>query len=402
MSYRLVVIGSGPAGVSAATSYLGAGGEGPVLLVSRDAHAPYERPPLSKEALREPGGIERSAFVTDKELGDVEVRLDTAVTGLDLESRTLTMGEDTETYDNLVIAAGMTPLPLPGADEDAEVHLLRSLADAQALKQSASHARTALVIGSGFIGCEAAVSLARLGLDVTLVSREEGPQANRLGAYAAGVITDWMTAEGVTVMPGVGVTSVHAPRRVHLDNGQTIEPDLVLAALGVSPATDFIEGTGLQTHEGRLVVDEHLRTDDEHVWAAGDAARAMNASAGRTLSVEHWGDALTMGEVAGRNAAGGEETWDAVPGFWSQIGDHWLQYSAWGDGYDTSEVVERTGGFTVWYGRDKEVVGVLAVNADNDYERGGQLIGERADFHAAVHGATPSATEAGEGADEED
>ncbi|MDO5498921.1 MAG: FAD/NAD(P)-binding oxidoreductase, partial [Propionibacteriaceae bacterium] len=161
MTYRLIVIGSGPAGVSAATSYLKAGGEGPVLLVSRDADAPYERPPLSKDALREPGEVEGSPIASAQELAGIEVRLGTPVTGIDLDERMVQMGESAEAYEHLIIAAGMQPVPVPNADAEADIHLLRSLGDAAALKQAAMHARTALVIGSGFIGCEAAVSLAR-------------------------------------------------------------------------------------------------------------------------------------------------------------------------------------------------------------------------------------------------
>jgi len=104
----------------------------------------------------------------------------------------------------------------------------------------------------------------------------------------------------------------------------------------------------------------------------------MNRAVGRQLRVEHWGDALAQGEVAGRTAAGEEAAWDAVPGFWSTIGARTLKYAAWGDGYSDSRL-ERSGeGFTVWYGSEGALVGVLAFEADDDYERGSELIKEGA------------------------
>jgi NADPH-dependent 2,4-dienoyl-CoA reductase/sulfur reductase-like enzyme len=106
---------------------------------------------------------------------------------------------------------------------------------------------------------------------------------------------------------------------------------------------------------------------------------AHNDTAGRPLRVEHWGDALAQGELAGRSAAGEAVRWDQVPGFWSTIGDHTLKYSAWGDGYDATRLRRRPdGGFTAWYGRDGRTVGVLAHEADEDYERGRRLIAEGA------------------------
>ena len=119
--------------------------------------------------------------------------------------------------------------------------------------------------------------------------------------------------------------------------------------------------------------------NDPGCIAAGDVAFARNARAGRSLRVEHWGDALGQGEVAGRNAAGEDAEWDAVPGFWSTIGDHTLKYAAWGDGFEESRLEPQgDGAFTAWYGREGKIVGVLAHEADDDYERGRSLIAEGA------------------------
>ncbi|WP_226346009.1 NAD(P)/FAD-dependent oxidoreductase [Agilicoccus flavus] len=387
--YGLLVIGSGPAGVGAAQAYVQAGGRGPVAIVTADIDAPYMRPPLSKEVLAGSSPAERTPI--DGDLPDeVEVRLGASVTSVDLDARTVTAGGDTLSFDRLVLGTGAKNVPLPGVDADAETFSLRSLDDARRLVTAAEHARTAVVVGSGFIGCEAAASLARRGVEVTLVTSEAGPQVTRLGEFAGARITEWLVTLGVQVRTGVHVTGIAAPRTVHLDDGTTLAPDLVLVAVGVAPAAgDLLASTGLQLHQGRVVADEYLGAAPG-VWVAGDAARALNAAAGRPIPVEHWGDAEAMGALAGSNAAaadGNQVAWDGVPGFWSEIGEHVLQYWAWGDGHEREEVVARTGGFTIWYAdADDVVVGVLTYRADDDYERGIGLIAAAATLTEALAG----------------
>lgn len=400
-AYGLLVIGSGPGGISAAKSYLTAGGRGPVAIVTADIDEPYMRPPLSKEVLAGRKAPEPTPI--DDLPAEVELRTGATVTAIDLEARALTAAGEQLTFERLVLATGSRNVAVPGADDDAEIHQLRSLDDARRLDAAATHARSALVIGSGFIGCEAAASLAMRGVATTLVTPEEGPQLKRLGQQVSDQIASWLGDLGVELRTGVQVTGVAAPRTVHLDDGTTLAPDLVLAAVGVEPAAkDFLEGTGLQLHEGRVVADEYLAAA-ENVWVVGDASRALNATAGRPIPVEHWGDALTMGELAGTNAAGQEEPqpWTDVPGFFSTIGEHTIKYAAWGDGHEGAEFVERAGGFTVWYtDADDTLVGVLTYNADDDYERGSGLIAEGASLTEALAGAR--ADESSDGSDDDD
>lgn len=402
-TFGLVVIGSGPAGVRAARAWLEAGGSTPVLLVSADRDEPYERPPLSKEVLAGDTQPEGSPIDGKPLPNQVELRLGQPVSQVDTDARTVTVGGEQVGYGQLVLASGSRPRSLPSADADADVHLLRSLDDAQRLVAAAGHARTALVLGSGFIGCEAAASLARRGVTTTLVSPEKDPQVDRLGTHAADAISGWLTGLGVALAMETEVSSIRAPRQVHLSDGTTHEPDLLLVAVGVEPSSDYLDGTALQQHEGRVVADEHLHAAPG-VWVAGDLARAMHPVAGRPIPVEHWGDALAMGELAGANAAtaaaagSSDKTegkdawkpWDQVPGFWSTIGEHTLQYAAWGDGHDEEVVDERPGRFTVWYGQDGRLVGVLGYNAEDDYERGQALIEQGAELAEAVRGDRPT------------
>jgi 3-phenylpropionate/trans-cinnamate dioxygenase ferredoxin reductase component len=161
---------------------------------------------------------------------------------------------------------------------------------------------------------------------------------------------------------------------VRLDNGVTIDCDLVIAATGVTPQSALARAAGIDTSDGRIVVDAQMRTSVENIFAAGDVALAYNSLAGRPVAVEHWQDAVDQGEIAGAGAAGHARAWDNVPGFWTTIGESTLKYHAWGDGFDSARLVEHDDGFTVWYEADGATVGVLTYDVDDDYDRGEDLI----------------------------
>ena len=391
----LLVLGSGPAGVSAAAAYLEAGGPGPVCLLTADTDPPYQRPPLSKTVLSGEEPAEATPILEDDAaLGEVDVRLRSRVAALDLDAREVrTEAGERFGYERLVVATGSEPVDLPGVEPGAEVHSLRSLEHSRGLTRAAAEATTALVIGSGFIGCEAAASLAGRGVRTTLVTPEPAPQAERLGARVGARLTAWLEEAGVEVRTEVSVERVEAPHRVSLDDGSVLEPDLVLVAVGVDQEQPFLTGSGLVLEDGHLRTTSDLRTSDDRVWAAGDVARAHHAVAGRALSVEHWGDALSMGELAGQNAAatglGGTGVdsgeWSDPPGFWSQVGSHTLKYAAWGDGWEEERLVEHGDAFSVWYADAAgELVGVLTHGRDEDYDRGGELLARRATLEEAL------------------
>jgi 3-phenylpropionate/trans-cinnamate dioxygenase ferredoxin reductase subunit len=270
----------------------------------------------------------------------------------------------------LACGAGPKPPPIPGGESAL---LLRSLHDAEALRKRAESARTAVVIGAGFIGCEAAASLAVRGISTILVSPDPLPQGARLGSAVGRRIMHLLADAGVSYAGGVNVTGL-GDGEVALDTGISIAGDLVLAATGVQPRIELADAAGIITNEGRIVVDEHQRTSVANVFAAGDVALSHNRSAGRSVAVEHWQDAIEQGKVAGANASGDSAAWDSVPGFWTTIGEATLKYQAWGDGFDNSRLVEHGDGFTVWYEANERLVGVLTLDADEDYERAESLI----------------------------
>lgn len=370
----LVVIGSGPAGVAAATSYRDHGGEGPIVLLTADGDPPYQRPPLTKDVLAGRSPAEGTPIDEDDPgLHGIDVRLHTSIESIDTDARTVTTASgELVPYQKLVICAGARPIEVAGL-ADTDVHVLRSLEQGRAVVAAAGNAGTAIVVGSGFIGCEAAVSLASRGVAVTMLTRSEQPQVDRVGAWAAARIASWLEGAGVTVRTGAAVAQVSAPRTVVLESGEALEADLVLVALGVRPVGDL--GAGLATDEqGRIEVDDHLATSVAGVWAAGDNAAARHAVAGRRITTEHWDDATTQGAIAGENAAGGDRAWTEIPSFWSEIGEHPLQYAGWGDGFDSEHPSSDDEGWTVWYGKDGKLVAVLTSNHYDDDDRGKELI----------------------------
>jgi 3-phenylpropionate/trans-cinnamate dioxygenase ferredoxin reductase component len=379
--FSLVIVGGGPAGFSTARSYREAGGTGAVAIVSGEGRMPYQRPPLTKELLRGESGEEELPLAQESWLREQQVTLISGhAMSIDPAARRLALaGGRRLSYASGVIATGAEPkrLPVPGADDPA-VRVVRTIVDVRELLARLAQPDPLVVIGSGFIGCEIAASLRLRGHPVTLVSDEPAPNAVRLGE-AAGELRSWLQEAGVELLLGTEVEGIEA-------GADTVEVvagagrargRLVIMATGVAPRSELAANAGVELADGAIPVDAGMRTAVPGLLAAGDVAKAYNEAAGRPLRVEHWGDALGQGEVAGRTAAGAPAEWSDVPGFWSTIGRRTLKYAAWGDGFDRQHLDRRPdGGFTAWYGKDGRLAGVLAHQADEDYERGQERIGQ--------------------------
>jgi NADPH-dependent 2,4-dienoyl-CoA reductase/sulfur reductase-like enzyme len=382
----LLVVGGGPAGHSAATAYRAAGGAGAVILLAGEGRAPYERPPLSKELLRgelEPDALPLADEPTFYDEREITVRHDTARSLHPDDQRvSLADGAGEIAYEHCILATGAQPVrpPIPGADQDG-VHLLRTVIHALALRAAAAPGKHVLVLGSGFIGCEAAASLRLRGCDVTLVSQESAPQSRRLGDEVAARLASWLADAGVDARYGRELTAIGPDLDARLSDGSTVAADLILLAGGVAPDAVLARDAGLDIADGgEIAVDTAMRTSVPRVLACGDCCHAEHAIARRPLHVEHWGDALAQGEIAGWGAAGREASWDTVPGFWSTIGTEIIKYAAWGDGYASTHLVDHgDGAFTAWYADAQGVcVGVLTHDRDPDYEAGQRLIAQGA------------------------
>ena len=381
---RIVIVGGGPGGFSTARAYRQAGGRGQVALISAESYPPYNRPPLTKEYLRDE--IERDQLSIESaewfEENNVELRLMTTVRSLDRDRRIVETEDGEIPYDSLVLATGSEPIriPIPGAD-DPEILVMRTIENSERLKSRVGEGSRAVVVGSGFIGCEAAASLSLRGAEVTLISLEEGPQRERLGEDVSERIEGWLEGYGVQLRLGVGVEGIERNGdgfEVAIEGGENFSTGTVLFGTGVRPRTEIAEAAGLEIERGGVVTDSSMRTSAPGIFAVGDIVFAMNEAAGSRQKVEHWGDALEHGRIAGTVLAGGEAVWTMAPGFWSTMGDKTLKYWSWSRGWDEAKFVNKDEAegeaFTVWYGKEGITVGVLAHNADEDYEEGRELI----------------------------
>jgi 3-phenylpropionate/trans-cinnamate dioxygenase ferredoxin reductase subunit len=384
MSHELLIIGGGPAGLAAARAYRSLSGRGAVGIVTDERRVPYNRPPLSKELLRAEIGEDDLPLETEQWFSEQQIDLISArAVTLDPDAkRVLLSGGRELAYKRCVLATGAEPtrLPIPGVDDPA-VRVLRSLDDLRELRARLEPDVGVCVIGSGFIGCEVAASVRMLGHDVSLISDEPAPNQRRLGDEVSAQILGWLEALGVAVNPGSEVQAIERTgARLHVCTAcNRLAGSLVIMATGVAPRAELIAGAGLHLEDGAVPADSAMSTEAPDLFAAGDVCVAYNAAAGRPVRVEHWGDALGQGKVAGSVAAGKAASWNEVPGFWSTIGSHTLKYAAWGDGYDDVRFEPSgNGSFTAWYERDSKLVGVLAHGDDEAYERGRELIAQGA------------------------
>jgi NADPH-dependent 2,4-dienoyl-CoA reductase/sulfur reductase-like enzyme len=292
-----------------------------LILIGDEPHPPYTWPPLSKELLKGEQTAEQCAF-PGLDVLEAELRLNTAVTGIDAAAHTISL-DDGETlgYGRLIVATGSRARPLPGAAPASAVHMLRGLDDANALSDGLARTAHLAIVGAGFIGCEVAASARARGVDVTLIDIAPQPLIP-LGAELGARCAALHEAHGVDLRLGVGVSRLAADG-VMLADGAMVTADRVLVALGALPNTELLADSGIElARDGAIVCDATLTSvSDPDVLAAGDVVAWPHAGAGgERVRVEHWTTAAEHGRLAGANATQdvAERTAHvAPPYFWS-------------------------------------------------------------------------------------
>ena len=340
----VAVIGAGAAAAAAVEALLQQCFIGRIVMIGPEEHWPYDRPNLSKDFLA--GELEAKWLpLRSPEFYEEHTieRLIGRVTDLDVATRTITLEDGSSmTPDAVLIASGARPrrLAVPGADLPG-VFTLRSQEDAEALVAAAAGAERAVVIGASFIGMEAAASLVHRGLDVTVVGPESTPFERILGADVGGVVQASPHRARHPLRPRArrrAASSATPPSgAVELDDGTTLDADLVVVGIGVQPVTEYVRGVELDP-DGGLPVDERLRVAPG-VWAAGDVARYREPHTGTDVRIEHWRLAEQHGRAAAADIAGRGEPFAGVPFFWTQHFDLELGYAGAGQGWEEVELV---------------------------------------------------------------
>jgi 3-phenylpropionate/trans-cinnamate dioxygenase ferredoxin reductase component len=374
MSEPIVVIGAGLTAAKAVEQLRQDGHTGPVVVLGDEPHLPYERPPLSKGYLM---GEATVADATVHDQGwyddhDVDLRLGVTVTGIDRTARSVVTGEREQPFEQLLLATGAAPRRLAMADESgADVRYLRTLDDSTRLRESLQAGRRLAIIGGGWIGLEVAAAARTAGCEVTVLESLDLPLLRVLGPEVAERFAALHRGHGVDLRTGVSITGIHADGTtavLRLDAGEPVGSDLLVVGIGVAPRTALAEAAGLDVDNG-IVVDEHLRTSDPAILAAGDVANAYHPRLGRHLRVEHWDNAIAQGQAAARTMLGGGTPYERLPYFFTDQYDLGMEYvgSVGPDGYD--RVVLRGGpdgdAFTAfWLQGDQVLAGMHA----NDWD----------------------------------
>jgi NADPH-dependent 2,4-dienoyl-CoA reductase/sulfur reductase-like enzyme/nitrite reductase/ring-hydroxylating ferredoxin subunit len=369
-----VIIGGGAAGYSAAQTLREDGFAGRIVMITPEKNLPYDRPNLSKDYLQGSAEPEWMPLRPDdfySEHGIEIVRETVKHVAKNSKQIEFESGGKLD-FNSLLIATGGIPrtLDLPGSDLK-NIFVLRSFTNADEIIAAAEKAENIAVIGSSFIGMEAASSLAKRGKQVTVITPDSTPFEKTLGSEVGGLFQDVHEKNGVKFRLSSSVTGFEGKdgvEKVLLKSGDSIDADVVIVGVGVRPATDFLDGFELHK-DGGIVADANLRIGDD-IYAAGDIVHFPDARTGEPTRIEHWRTALQLGRCAAHNMAGKATPFDGVPFFWTTQFDVTLNYVGHAAGWDRTIVQGNIDSqdFLVFYIKDDRIQAVAGMNRDRELD----------------------------------
>jgi 3-phenylpropionate/trans-cinnamate dioxygenase ferredoxin reductase component len=363
----VVVVGAGLAGLRTATELRVRGYTGQVTLIGAERRPPYDRPPLSKTVLTDEA-VDPSLRA---DFGALEVDFLPSETAVAVEATTVVTDRGKHPFDQLVLATGAVPVELPGTGRQ---RFLRSYDDALVLRGLLRPGLRLAIVGAGWIGAELATAAAGRGCHVTVVEAGAAPLASAVGAPVGAQTARWYAEAGVQLRAGVAVESVQ-PGGLALAGGGWIAAEEIVTAVGVRPATGWLEGSGLRQENG-VAVDSGLRASRPGVYAVGDCAAFESRRFGRRLRFEHWDVALRAPEVVAANLLGGDAVYDPVPYFWSEQFGRMVQYAGYHG--DAERVIWRgdpagPAWAACWLAVGR-LVAILTVDRPRDLQQGRRMI----------------------------
>lgn len=381
-AFTHVIVGTGKAGVSAVEGIRERDADGTILLIGDEKHFPYERPPLSKQLWFGKTKI-GDIFVHDQDFYNqhgVTVLLNSRVTRLDPQERAVMVANgDIYGFEKLLLATGVEPrkLPIPGGDDDG-ICYFRTIEDYFQIQRQAENAKSALVIGGGFIGSELAAALSIRLKEVTLIFPGAYICSRVFPESLGRKLQTQYQARGIRVLNSEMPVSISkSSNGFHVDTsaGKSVYADIVIVGIGATPSIDLAKTAGLGTGDG-IVVNEYLETSHPEIYAAGDNAFFPCTALGQAMRNEHWDNALSQGKLAGRNMAGAKEPYTYLPYFFSDLFE--FGYEAIGHISTKLEMFadwkkeDETG--VIYYLADNRVRGVMMCNVWDKLEAARELI----------------------------
>lgn len=322
MSDGIVIIGAGECGGRAALALRDLGFDGPVTLVGDEPHLPYERPPLSKDAMTSDAPALK-AITSDEILAERSIRHLSSVqaVAIDRAAHAVRLSDGSALpYDKLLLTTGSLPRKLSMPGLGARCVYLRTFNDALAIRPHLRPGNSIAIVGGGFIGLELAAAARKLGAAVTVIEAQPRILMRGVPAEIAEIIHEAHVAEGVNILCGEGIAAIAddgAEVCFTLAGGQDIVADLAVIGIGAVPVIGLAAEAGLTIDNG-IAVDAELRTSDPDIFAAGDCCSfPLAIYGGRRVRLEAWRNAQEQGALAARNMLGAEESHVAVPWFWS-------------------------------------------------------------------------------------
>lgn len=379
-SYKYLIIGGGMTADSAARGIREVDATGAIGMISSEANAPYDRPPLTKSLWKDKP-LESVWRETGKQR--VDLLLGRTAKGIDVQNqKVIDERQDTYTFERLLLATGGTPRRLPfGGDS---VIYYRGVEDYRRLRELSGKGRKLVVIGGGFIGSEIAAALAMNENEVAMIFPGPGICNRVFPSDLSDFLNDFYRKKGVEVFPGesvIGIEQRGDQWTIITAAKRQLEADGVVAGLGITPNTELAEKAGLEVEDG-IVVDEFLRTTNPNIFAAGDVAAFHNPALGKRVRVEHEDNANVMGRLAGRNMAGKAEPYNHLPFFYSDLFE--LGYEAVGELNARLQVAadwkERFREGTLYYHQENRLRGVLLWNIWGQVDAARELIASKRPF----------------------
>src|SRR3954452_14827869 len=381
---EVVIVGAGQAAAQLVQSLRQGGYSGSMRMIGDESYAPYQRPPLSKKFLTERPPAETLYFRAENFWGDQGVTVDfgVAVASIDRATKQITLSDRRIVdYGTLIIATGTRarPLPVPGADLPG-VFSLRKIDDVRVLRGPLDHAKRIVIVGGGYIGLEVAAVARGEGRDVTVLEAEDRVMKRVTSPVISTFMQNFHRGRGVDIRLGARLAAVEGAGRVEhvrLADGAALPADLVLLAVGAKPNDDLAAAAGLPCEDG-IVVDEHGRTADATIYAAGDCTRFPSRRYGRKLRLECVQNAIDQAKAVASALLSKPQLYDPVPWFWSDQYELKLQMAGLSDGYDDAKTVGDVAAarFSVEYRRNGKLIAVDAVNDGRAYMSGRKRIAE--------------------------